>query len=431
VACILEEGGDIISTTLVTDKQRVKSVLKEWDVLTEVMTTPIVFHPGGWDSSLPEWLPQRVLEERLAMVNNGGWNKATDAEVTCYLFTASLSQPLGGDWTEITLFQAALQMPQLREALPATPKELSAYQLTQLNDLKYKIRNSQIRHRKPKRKENGMPNRKLVMEEHDGSVLVGVLQDNCDPYIKTEKGAIEAVLPNVPDFLKEAEAKWAVSPKNPAYVAPAPPKAKPKVVATSSTAPKAAELPLLAGTEKAVTPELPLLAAEAPAPEQAPEAEAPVGGLISKEAAIQTAEEQGGSREAIEATAEDKAPEAAVEVTKTPSEEFFNVPEPEVAPAAQAPATEPESGVPEEKVEQELSERIATAPAPQPAQPTPSAPSKPGEFEYFLEDGRGPFESVQASMDELGLDKANRPMHNRWDRLSTALKEKIQRRPKS
>jgi len=365
------------------------------------------------------------------MVNNGGWNKATDAEVTCYLFTASLESPLGGDWTEITLFQAAKQMPQLREALPATPKELSAYQLTELNDLKYKIRNSQIRKRKPKRKENGMPNRKLVMEEHDGSVLVGVLQDNCDPFIKTEKGAIEAVLPNIPDFLKEAQDKWAVSPKNPAYVAPkvVPPAPKPAV--KPSTAPKAAELPLLAGTAKAVTPDLPLLAAETK-----PEA---MGIHVPDEGNLSApAEAPAPEPVAIEATAEDKAPEAAVEITEPQGAPAAVEPEPEAAPAEQAPATDidagefaevpsqivPESEVPEEKVEQEL-------PAPQPAQPTPSAPSKPGEYEYFLEDGRGPFESVQASMDELGLDKDNRPMHNRWDRLSTALKEKIQRRPKS
>jgi len=49
--------------------------------------------------------------------------------------------------------------------------------------------------------------------------------------------------------------------------------------------------------------------------------------------------------------------------------------------------------------------------------------------EYYLQDGRGPFESVQAAMDALGLDKATRPKHNRWDRLSTQLKESIRRRP--
>ena len=403
MACILEEGGDIISTTLVTDKQRVKSVLKEWSAVTEVLTTPIVFHPGGWEDTLPEWLRQRVVEERIAMVNNGGWNKATDAEVTCYLFTASLSQPLGGDWTEITLYQAALQMPQLRKVLPATPKELSAYQLTQLNDLKYKIRNSQIRNRKSKRKEKRMSDMKIVLEQYGTSFLMGVVKGDVDYHTKTYEGSLDAVLAAVPDFLKEAEERWAVSPKNPAYVAPKIVKPAPKPVATPAPTQKAAELPLLAGTQKAPT-------AEAPAPEQAPTAEEPV---------------------AIEATAEDKAPEATVEVTEPPAAPAQIETEPEAQPAEPVAATLIESGVAEEKVEQELSERIAQTPAPQPEQPTPSAPSKPGEFEYLLQDGRGPFESVQAAMDEMGLDKNSRPMHNRWDRLSTALKEKIQRRPKS
>ena len=53
------------------------------------------------------------------------------------------------------------------------------------------------------------------------------------------------------------------------------------------------------------------------------------------------------------------------------------------------------------------------------------------KYTYYLHDGRGPFESVQAAMDELGLDKTNRPSHNRWDRLSTKFKDAIQRRPKA
>ena len=317
MACILEEGGDIISTTLVTDKQRVKSVLKEWGAVTEVLTTPIVFHPGGWEDTLPEWLRQRVVEERIAMVNNGGWNKATDAEVTCYLFTASLSQPLGGDWTEITLYQAALQMPQLRKVLPATPKELSAYQLTQLNDLKYKIRNSQIRNRKTKRKEKRMSDMKIVLEQYGTSFLMGVVKGDVDYHTKTYEGSLDAVLAAVPDFLKEAEEKWAVSPKNPAYVAPKIVKPAPKPVATPAPTAKANELPLLAGTQKAPT-------AEAPAPEQAPTAEEPV---------------------AIEATAEDKAPEAVAEVTEPQAAPAAVEPEPEAQPAETAATTPIESEV--------------------------------------------------------------------------------------
>jgi len=368
--------------TLVADKQRVKDVLKEWDVLTEVLTTPIVYHPGGWEDTVPEELRREVLKQRIEKMVNGGWNEATDAEVLCYLMTASLVQPLSSDWTQIFLYEGAQFMPQLREAVPATPKELSDYQKSELRDLKCKIRDSQKRRRKSKRKEKDMSKRKLVMEEHDGSVLVGVLQEGCDPVIKTNEGSIEEVLPAVPDFLKEAQEKWAVSPKNPAYKAPAPAKAATKPAATAEQPKQTGDLPLLAGTETA-TP------------------------------------------------AEEKPAEAAAEVTEPPAAPAEAETEPAVPPA-EPEAVEPvESGVEEEKTEQEVSERIAQAPAPQPAQPTPSAAAKTGEWEYYLEDGRGPFESVQLAMDTLGLDKDNRPQHNRWDRLSTALKEKIQRRQKS
>jgi len=368
--------------TLTPDQKRVKD-------LVEVFDTPIVFHPGGWEDTLPEWLSLRVIKERVDMVCNGGWDKATDAEVTCYLYTAAPTQPLGSDWTEITLYQAAKQMPQLREALPATPKELSDYQRHELESLKRHIRDSQKRRRKSNRKEKGMSKRKLVMEEHDGSVLVGVLQDNCDPFIRTMEGSIEQVVGTVPDFLKEAQEKWTVQPKNPAYKAPVKAKAATKPAATAEQPKQTGDLPLLAGTE--------------------------------------TAEEQA----TVEVAAEETAPEAQVEVTEPPAAPAEAETEPAVPPV-EAEAVEPvESGVEEEKTEQELGERIAQAPAPQPAQPTPSAAAKTGEVEYYVEDGRGPFESVQLAMDALGLDKDNRPQHNRWDRLSTALKEKIQRRQKS
>jgi len=368
--------------TLTPDQQRVKD-------LVEVFDTPIVFHPGGWEDTLPEWLKLRVIKERVDMVCNGGWDKATDAEVTCYLYTASLIQPLGSDWTEITLYQAAKQIPQLREAVPATPKELSDYQKSELNSLKRQIRDSQKRRRKSSRKEKDMSKRKLVMEEHENNVLVGIMAEGCDPVIRTVEGSLDEALAYIPKFLGEAQEKWAVSPKNPAYKAPTPPKPEPKPAATPAPTQKAEELPLLAGTEK-------------PAEE------------------VQA-----------EVTAEEKPAEAAAEVTEPPAAPAETEPEPEV-PRAEPEAVEPAvSGVEEEKTEQEVSERIAQAPAPQPAEPTPSTAAKPGEWEYYLEDGRGPFESVQLAMDALGLDTDTRPQHNRWDRLSTALKEKIQRRPKS
>jgi hypothetical protein len=54
-----------------------------------------------------------------------------------------------------------------------------------------------------------------------------------------------------------------------------------------------------------------------------------------------------------------------------------------------------------------------------------------GDFEYFLTDGRGPFESVQKAMDAMNVPAADRPSHNRWDRLSKDWQAKIDRKPKA
>ena len=54
-----------------------------------------------------------------------------------------------------------------------------------------------------------------------------------------------------------------------------------------------------------------------------------------------------------------------------------------------------------------------------------------GNFEYYLKDGRGPFESVQIAMEAMGIPQANRPQHNRYDRLSNDWKAKIERREKA
>jgi hypothetical protein len=54
-----------------------------------------------------------------------------------------------------------------------------------------------------------------------------------------------------------------------------------------------------------------------------------------------------------------------------------------------------------------------------------------GDYEYFLKDGRGPFDSIQKAMDEMKVPAEQRPAHNRYDRLSASWKEKIDRRPKA
>ena len=53
-----------------------------------------------------------------------------------------------------------------------------------------------------------------------------------------------------------------------------------------------------------------------------------------------------------------------------------------------------------------------------------------GQYEYFLTDGRGGYPDIQSAMTELGIPEANRPQHNRYDRLSADWKAKIIRKAK-
>ncbi len=51
-------------------------------------------------------------------------------------------------------------------------------------------------------------------------------------------------------------------------------------------------------------------------------------------------------------------------------------------------------------------------------------------YQYRLVDGRGPFPTVQAALDAMGVPAEGRPAHNRWDRLSEEWKKKILREAK-
>jgi hypothetical protein len=359
--------------------------MKKGQELMEIFTTPIVFHPGGWEDTLPAWLRTRVISERLALIENGGWDKATDAEVTCYLYTAALSQPLSSDWTDITLYQAAKQIPQLYEALPNAPRELSDYQTSELNDLKRKIRESQIRKRKQNMKEVAMATKKkliISVDEREEDTLVGLgkvegtkVFDFKDFHVP---GKMEDVFPQLAMLYADAETKWALSAQNPAYVAPPEPK-KVKETAQKPAATKtAADLPLLDKTAKA------------PA-----KAEAAIASAIEKVEAKEPA-----------ATPAPAVVESGTEAAESGTE----------APVSEPAAPAPEATAPAAPVAPEL------APAPA-APPAPAVPS--GQRQYKLKDGRGPFNTVQDAMDAMGMDKKTRPQHNRWDRLSQELKNQI------
>ncbi len=77
--------------------------------LVGVFSDPIIVMPGGWGDSLPEWLKTSITLERLVMnmrVSKGELPTGTDAEACAYLNTASLTAPMGHDWTQIYLYIA-------------------------------------------------------------------------------------------------------------------------------------------------------------------------------------------------------------------------------------------------------------------------------------------------------------------------------------
>ena len=110
------------------------------------LSDPIIVFPGGWGDSLPEWIKPAITMERLAMnmrVLKGEEMTSTDAEACAYLYTASLTQPMGHDWTKIYLYIATRVYEKWRtkESGVTMPDDIrvesiSDYQMADLNRLK-------------------------------------------------------------------------------------------------------------------------------------------------------------------------------------------------------------------------------------------------------------------------------------------------------
>jgi hypothetical protein len=127
------------------------------DDLVGALFDPIIVMPGGWGDDLPEWLRTRVTLERLGenivALREGRELTATDAEAACYLFTASLTAPMGHDWTEIYLYVAGGEMK--GEAKIEMPEDIKVESLTEsqwrdLKQLKDWIYRQRVKHRKEK-----------------------------------------------------------------------------------------------------------------------------------------------------------------------------------------------------------------------------------------------------------------------------------------
>ena len=90
---------------MTTEKQIEKGISE----IVGVFCDPIIVFPGGWGDSLPEWIKPAITLERLVMnmrALKGEEMTGTDAEACAYLYTASLTQPMGHDWTQIYLYIA-------------------------------------------------------------------------------------------------------------------------------------------------------------------------------------------------------------------------------------------------------------------------------------------------------------------------------------
>lgn len=77
--------------------------------LVGTFSDPIIVFPGGWGDTLPGWIKEQIILERLIenmKENRGEQPTGTDAEATAYLYTASLTQPMDHDWTKIYLYLA-------------------------------------------------------------------------------------------------------------------------------------------------------------------------------------------------------------------------------------------------------------------------------------------------------------------------------------
>jgi hypothetical protein len=86
-----------------------KHVEKGISDIVGALTDPIIVFPGGWGDTLPEWLKNAIPLERLGMnmkALKGEEMTGTDAEACAYLYTASLTQPMDHDWTQIYLYIA-------------------------------------------------------------------------------------------------------------------------------------------------------------------------------------------------------------------------------------------------------------------------------------------------------------------------------------
>lgn len=118
------------------------SIDKGISEIVGVFTDPILVFPGGWGDTLPDWLKGAITMERFEMNMKslkGEEMTGTDAEACAYLMTASLTQPMDSDWTQIYLYIAGKTYKRWgKSEIPAdiAVDSINDNQLSKLNHLK-------------------------------------------------------------------------------------------------------------------------------------------------------------------------------------------------------------------------------------------------------------------------------------------------------
>jgi hypothetical protein len=128
------------------------------DDLVGTLTDPIIVYPGGWGDTLPEWLKNSIVLERLTenmKETKGEQPTGTDAEACAYLNTASLTVPMDNDWAQIYLYVAGKSYRRWGKGEFPTDiavNSISDYQTGKLNRLKDWIYQRRVTARKDRDK---------------------------------------------------------------------------------------------------------------------------------------------------------------------------------------------------------------------------------------------------------------------------------------
>ena len=440
---------------------------KLWGQLEEVFSAPIVYHPGGWEDTVPADLRREVLRQRLGAVFNGGWDHATNAEATCYLSTACYVFPFNGDWTDIYTWLVAQWMPQVRQSVSDIPEVLKPYQEQLLRGLQIDIRRKQKTRKNrreevivtPDAKESTVFEGTIVIKAQPEGTTIMVGKADCDPHIHPiASSPLSELLEVIPGIMVTAEEHWAENQRNPKYVKPRTTRAK-RSTGSETTAPATAELPLL-GTPESTgdTVEAPVPTPKATAPVTAPgepeqmnaegatllhqashETETPLeeGELVTEERTEVTEEPIGG-----ETLTEIKCPQDDFEGFSLEALQAHYKAFPDHEPVLEEPAAEEEPGAPEEPASEEPPEPIepetsSNQPEEKPAATTESAPATAagGGWVYHLKDTGdpvkdklGPFYNTADALTALGSPAEERGRYwNRWDRLPKKYQNQIER----